>query len=88
MKSKTLGKYSIQSTVDETKLKFVCAPWLARQATFLSGELLFSFTSIHHVCIRIGLACSVVVVVVVLWFAMRSLNFPLKNSQIALPFAK
>jgi hypothetical protein len=73
MKSKTLGKYSIQRTVDETKLKFVRAPRLARQATFLSGELLFLFTSIHLVYIRTGLACSVVVV---LWFAMKSLNFP------------
>jgi len=73
MKSKTLRKYSIQRMVDESKLKFVRAPRLARQATFLSGELLFSFTSIYHVCIRTGLASSVVVV---LWFAMRSLDFP------------
>jgi hypothetical protein len=74
MKSKTLGMYSIQRMVDETKLKFVRTPRHARQATSLSGELLFSFTSIHHVCIRTGLACSVVVVV--LWFAMRGLDFP------------
>jgi hypothetical protein len=76
MKSKTLGKYSIQSTVDETKLKFVCAPQACTPSNLSVRELLFSFTSIHHVCIRIGLAYSVVVVVVVLWFAMRSLDFP------------